>query len=142
MGGHKESKTSVGLIHNSKPSPSLSRTQVRSGHHRTRTVIDQKPPSPWHKGVPVALARTAFTEETGISAHLIEKPVEQKMKLKREHNRDYPKEQHRETEKKKEYREKEQPKQKKKFQRLHRFGPHPIYMIPNGTKSLMKPWKT
>lgn len=53
----------------------------------------------------MALARTAFTEETENSAHLIDKPVEQKMKLKRESNRNYPKEQHRDPEKKKEHSE-------------------------------------
>lgn len=103
--------------------------------------MDHKPPSPRHKGAPVALARTVFTEETENYAHLMEKQAKQKMELKREHNTDHPKEQYRELEKKKEHKKKELP-QQKKFQIFHQFGPHPIYMIPNGAKSSMKPWKT
>lgn len=98
--------------------------------------MDQNPPSPLQKGVPVALDRTVFTEETENSAPLIEK-----MGFKRKHNKEYPREQHRETENEKELKKKEQPQQMKRLQRLHLSGPHPIYMILTGAKNSMNPWK-
>lgn len=103
--------------------------------------MDQKPPSPLQQGVPVALGRTVFTEETENPAHLIARRRTQKMELKREHDKEYPEEQHREPGKEKELKKKEQTQQMKKLQRLHLSGPRPIYMIPTGAKNSMNPWK-